>query len=97
MDFRTKKKKKEELRRKISKTFFIGAMTLAAITNQTMPVSKRPNTMNVIYNSIVPKVKQLTKICWHLICSPSSPDFLGEVGLNRALSLVTSCCGRQNA
>ena len=76
MDYRTKKKKKEELRRKISKTFFIGAMTLAAITNQTMPVSKRPNTMNVIYNSIVPKVKQLTKICWHLICSPVQPRIL---------------------
>ena len=39
------------------------------------------------------KMKQLTKICWHLIAFPSTPDFLGAVGLNLALALVTfSCC-----
>ena len=34
----------------------------------------------------------LTKICWHLIAPLSIPDFLGEVGLNLALGLATSCC-----
>ena len=28
------------------------------------------------------QVKQLTKICWHLICSPIHPELSGEVGLN---------------
>ena len=43
------------------------------------------------------QVEQLTKICWHLICSPSTPDFLGQVGLNLSLVLVTSCCSCQTA
>ena len=30
-----------------------------------------------------------------LDCPPSTPDFLGKVGLNLALGLVTSCCGHQ--
>ena len=41
------------------------------------------------------QVKQLTKICWHLICFPTTPDFLGKAGLNLALGLVTSCCSCQ--
>ena len=32
-----------------------------------------------------------SKICWHLIAPPYTPDFLGKVGLNTALGLVTSC------
>ena len=36
-------------------------------------------------------MKQLTKICWHLICSPHPPQ-TSQVGLNLALGLVTSCC-----
>ena len=43
------------------------------------------------------QVNQLTKICWCLIASPSTPDFLGEVGLNHALGLVTPCCSVQAA
>ena len=43
------------------------------------------------------QVKQLTKICWHLIAAPSTPDFTGKVGLNLAICLVTSCCGHQTA
>ena len=35
--------------------------------------------------SIKLSVKQLTKICWHLIC------YLDEVGLSLVLGLVTSC------
>ena len=31
------------------------------------------------------QVKQLTKICWHLIAPPSTPDFLGKVVLNLAV------------
>ena len=33
----------------------------------------------------------------NLFAHPSTPDFLGEVGLNLALGLVTSCCGRKTA
>ena len=29
--------------------------------------------------------------------APSTPDFLGEVDLNLALGLVTSCCSHQTA
>ena len=35
------------------------------------------------------KVRQLTKIFWHLTAPPSTSVFLGMVGLNPALSLVT--------
>ena len=41
------------------------------------------------------QVKQLTKICWHLIFS--TPAFSGNIGLNLALGLVTSCWSRQTA
>ena len=42
-------------------------------------------------------VKRLTKVCWHLIAPPSSPDFFGKVGLNLTPGLVTSCCSCHNA
>ena len=42
---------------------------------------------------------RLTKICWHLIASASTPDFLVEVGLNLASSCghkttcwISACC-----
>ena len=44
------------------------------------------------------QVKGLTKICLCLIGPPpSTPDFLGKVGLNLALGLIPSCCCRQTA
>ena len=43
------------------------------------------------------QLKKLTKIWWQLIGHPSTPDFSGELDLNFALGLVTSCCSCQTA
>ena len=48
---------------------------------------------NYFLNNIVQR--GLAKICWHLIASPSTPDFLGMISLNLALGLVTSRCNHQ--
>ena len=42
-------------------------------------------------------MRQLTKIVGNWFAPPSNPDFLGKVGLNLALGLVTSCRSCQGA
>lgn len=37
----------------------------------------------------------MTKICWDLAAPTSTADFLGELGLNIALGMVTSCCSQR--
>ena len=39
----------------------------------------------------------IAKVYWHLINPSSIPDFSGELGLNLALGLVTSCYGQKTS